>query len=226
MPSDSGALVQLRAWLAQRELKNDARLPPERELCVLLGVSRGELRKALDVLEKEGSVWRQVGKGTFVGIRPMEEMGSLDAIAARSSPREVMHARLTFEPVLAFEAALNATPSHFDELRRCLACTRRATTWREYETGDNRFHRTVADASGNTVLTALFNQLNAIRRTVVWTRGRNHTDVPPINHHSFDEHDQIFAAIEDRDPRAAQMAMSKHLRSVEERLLRVTEAAE
>ena len=108
MPSDSGALVQLRAWLAQRELKNDARLPPERELCVLLGVSRGELRKALDVLEKEGSVWRQVGKGTFVGIRPMEEMGSLDAIAARSSPREVMHARLTFEPVLAFEKCANS----------------------------------------------------------------------------------------------------------------------
>ena len=33
-----GALIQLRAWLAQRDLPEDGRLPPERELIEILGV--------------------------------------------------------------------------------------------------------------------------------------------------------------------------------------------
>ncbi len=49
-----GALTQLRAWLAQRDLPANTRLPAERELCELLGVSRGELRKALAVAGEGG----------------------------------------------------------------------------------------------------------------------------------------------------------------------------
>jgi DNA-binding FadR family transcriptional regulator len=55
------ALIQLRAWLAQRELPAASRLPPERELSELLGVSRGELRKALAIMEEQGELWRHVG---------------------------------------------------------------------------------------------------------------------------------------------------------------------
>ena len=58
-----GALIQLRAWLAQRDLPEDGRLPPERELIEILGVTRGELRKALAALENNGELWRHVGKG-------------------------------------------------------------------------------------------------------------------------------------------------------------------
>ena len=42
------ALTQLRAFVAQQDVASETRLPPERELCEMLGVSRGELRKALD----------------------------------------------------------------------------------------------------------------------------------------------------------------------------------
>src|SRR6056297_2855036 len=120
MWESAGALTQLRAWLAQRGLPENARLPPERELCTLLGVSRGDLRKALDVLEREGAIWRRVGKGTFLGIPPAEEAWSLTAIVAQCSPAEVMHARIKLEPALAFEAALHATRGHLDDLQRCV----------------------------------------------------------------------------------------------------------
>ena len=46
-----GALTQLRAWLAQRDFSENGRLPPERQLIDILGVSRGDLRKALAALE-------------------------------------------------------------------------------------------------------------------------------------------------------------------------------
>src|SRR3990172_1313730 len=109
MDATQGALTQLRAWLAQRDLPANSRLPAERELCAVLGVSRGELRKALAVLEEHGELWRHVGKGTFSGSRPVEEPFDIAAIARATNPREVMRARLVIEPLLAREAALNAT---------------------------------------------------------------------------------------------------------------------
>ncbi len=60
-----------------------------------------------------------------------------------------------------------------------------AVTWRQYENADNRLHRTIAEASRNTVLLALFDQLNAIRRAIVWGRLRSQTAVPPEGSSQF-----------------------------------------
>jgi len=65
MDATQGALTQLRAWLAQRDLPANSRLPAERELCAVLGVSRGELRKALAVLEEHGELWRQLRRHSY-----------------------------------------------------------------------------------------------------------------------------------------------------------------
>jgi DNA-binding FadR family transcriptional regulator len=221
-----GALTQLRAYLAQHDLPPNAQLPPERELCDLLGVSRGELRKALAVLEDNGELWRHVGKGTFIGARPVEEFKSIADIAAASNPREVMQARLAIEPVLAHEAALHATLADIREMRQCLKASRLAETWRQYENCDNRLHRLVAEATHNTVLIALFDTLNAVRRTVVWGRLRNSSPKPPPDHHSFHEHEILVEAITERDLKAAALAMDRHLHSVEAHLLRQRQAAE
>ncbi len=217
--STESALTQLKAWLAQRDLPADGRLPPERELCELLGVSRGGLRKALATLERDGELWRQVGKGTFVGERPVDKFLSVAGIAESSNPLEVMQARLLIEPLLAAEAAIHASASHLDEMLRCTRLQREAATWRQYENADNRLHRTVAEATGNSVLTALFDQLNAVRRAIVWGRLRQKPDHPPADHHSFAQHDAIVRAISERDPERAYRAMHEHLSTVRDNLL-------
>jgi len=138
----------------------------------------------------------------------------------------VMQARLLIEPMLAREAALHATAAHLEEIRRCIRASKEAVTWRQYENCDNRLHRTVAEASGNTVLTALFDQLNAVRRAVVWGRLRDQTNRPPANHHSFAEHDRLLAALAERDQEAAHRAMLEHLLTVQGNLLGLRQAAE
>lgn len=220
------ALVQLRAYLAQRDLPANARLPAERELSEQLGVSRGDLRKALAVLESEGHLWRHVGKGTFVGAKPQEEFLSFGDVQHRTNPAEVMRTRLLIEPMIAREAALNATSSDVMALRRCIHNTRTADTWRQYETFDNQLHRLIAEATQNRLLIALFDALNQVRRTVVWGRLRTNQSRPPSDHHSFFEHDQLVAAIADRDLDGASRAMYVHLRSVERKLLETQVAAE
>ncbi len=187
----------------------------------MLGVSRGELRKALALLAAEGEVWRHVGKGTFIGAKPPEEHAIMAGVAGRSNPAEVMRARLLIEPLLAGEAARHATGEGIAEMHLCLTGARRAETWRQYENWDNRLHRAVAEAAGNLVLLSLFDALNAIRRTVVWSRLRQQPERPPADHHSFADHDRIVAAIEKRDAEAASLAMRRHLNAVRRRLAAV-----
>ncbi len=220
------ALVQLQAYLAQMDMSGETRLPAERELCESLGVSRGDLRKALAVLEKDGRIWRHVGKGTFVGSGPIEETIGISEIAGRTSPAEVMRARLIIEPEIAREAALHATSADIAAMRQSIAHTREAATWRQYENFDNLLHRQIAQASRNEVLLGLFDVLNAVRRTVVWGRLRSDGARPPTDHHSFTDHERIVEAIIERDLAGAATAMRLHLQQVGQRLIPAREAAE
>ena len=101
------------------------RLPPERELIGSLGMSRNTLRKALDTLERDGAIWRHVGKGTFVAAHGGNSTsGSLGDLAQQVTPVQLMRARLSLEPAIAREAAVNASDEAFTRLKllrdRCL----------------------------------------------------------------------------------------------------------
>ncbi|TXH36451.1 MAG: FadR family transcriptional regulator [Rhodospirillaceae bacterium] len=215
-----GALTQLRAYLAQSQLPLDSRLPPERELCQTLGTSRAELRKALAVLEAEGQLWRHVGKGTFIGSRPIDTMADIAAITRRTNPTEVMRTRLLLEPEVTRVAALMATSAQIAEMRSCLVRMKQAQSWRQYEAWDNRLHRIIAEATQNSLMLALLDTLNAVRRAVAWGRLRANKVKPDADHHSFTEHAAIVEAIEDRDMERAAAAMRVHLESVEKNLLK------
>ena len=214
-----GALTQLRAMLAQQEFPPGSRLPAERSLCKTLGVSRSALRKALATLEAEGQIWRHVGQGTFIGSRAAANSAEIGFIAGQTNPAQVMEARLAIEPELARLAALHATANDLAELELCLTRSRAAENWRVYETWDNRLHRTVAEATHNPVLIALFDTLNTVRRTVVWGRLRPNPTKPASDHHSFAEHEALVQAIRERDMAQAAKAMRAHLESVRRHLL-------
>lgn len=50
-------------------LKEDDKLPSERELCEKYDISRATVRKAIEELEKEGYIYKKHGKGTFISPR-------------------------------------------------------------------------------------------------------------------------------------------------------------
>ncbi len=216
--TQTALLSRLRDFLATGQLGEGGRLPPERELAEALDVGRGALRKALATLQAEGVVWRHVGKGTFTGERPIDTIADVNAMVQRTNPLEVMGARIAFEPEVTRCAALNATPGQIAELRSCMTKAQQAPTWRLYEQWDNRLHRSIAEASQNSLLLGLLDTLNAVRRAVTWGRLRDTPLRPPPDHHSFAEHARIVEAIADRDGTGAADAMRRHLRSVEEHM--------
>ncbi|WEK62839.1 MAG: GntR family transcriptional regulator [Candidatus Microbacterium colombiense] len=76
---------ELRTRIAAGEFPLGSPLPPERELCVELGVSRMTLRRALGVLEQDGRVHRDATRGTFVSEpRVQLRLGSFSQEVARA----------------------------------------------------------------------------------------------------------------------------------------------
>ncbi|MGE0845493.1 MAG: FadR/GntR family transcriptional regulator [Flavobacteriaceae bacterium] len=213
------ALARVQALIESGNYAPGDRLPPERELTDELGLTRARLRRALDALERNGTIWRHVGKGTFVAGHGNGDAGDgVGALSRQVTPVRMMQARLCIEPAIAREAAVNASGEAITRMKLAMERSIAAPSWADYETHDDLFHRSIAEASDNILLLALFDQLNQVRRAVAWVNVKRQSERPPRDHSSFGQHAAIAAAIEARDPRGAQDAMREHLRSVSARL--------
>ena len=194
------------------------KLPTERALAALLGITRHEVRRQLDVLESQGRVAREVGRGTFLTgtTRPDAESGSaVDGL----SPLDLIEARAAWEPNLMTLVAVAATAEDFDEIRRCLSHGEATQTPEEFMLWDIAFHRALAAATHNTVVAALNEMVENGRRQLAGTvldQRRYSTENCATCQH---EHRAIAEAIFDRDGARAQAAMRSHLETVRGQLL-------
>ncbi len=213
------AAEALSAFIAEGDYAPGDRLPPERELMERLGLSRTNLRKALDTFERDGLIWRHVGKGTFLASQEPDGVGGdLQELCRELSPVKMMRARVCIEAAIAREAAINASNGAIQNLKETKDRARKAASWAEYEHHDGLFHCAVAEATDNPLLLTLFVQLNLVRRAVAVSNVVRGSDRPSEDHKSFAEHERIVAAIEARDPAEAYDAMRAHLGSVSARL--------
>lgn len=218
-PRQSQAIAALRAFIDEGSYGPGDRLPAERELMSDLGMSRATLRKALDALEREGVIWRHVGKGTFISDeRDGALIYDLADIGTQLTPVRMMRARLCIESAIAREAAINASAAAIARVNLALERAENASSWAEYEAQDDIFHRAVAEAADNILLLSIFDKLNRVRRSVGWTAVVRDSERPPEGHTSFAEHRRIAAAVEARDPAGAYEAMRNHVGSVSARL--------
>jgi DNA-binding FadR family transcriptional regulator len=216
---DDAAVSSLRKYIADGGYEAGDRIPAERELTARLNMTRTTLRKALDALEREGVLWRHVGKGTFVATqREARSTNALTELGRQLTPFRMMRARLAIEPAIAREAAVNASGKAMAQMKLAMERAHSAPNWSDYEVQDDLFHRSIAEASDNLLLLALFDQLNQVRRAVAWGSVTRKTARPASDHSSFAEHEAIAEAIESRNPDAAYEAMRNHLRSVSARL--------
>ncbi|MDJ0992693.1 MAG: FadR/GntR family transcriptional regulator [Dinoroseobacter sp.] len=209
---------RIRELIVEQGFKLSDRLPPERELSDTLGVSRHSLRNALTELEKSGLIWRHVGRGTFVGPRPILNLDDVFFLRDLVTPAQVVAVRLTIEPELSRLAALQASSADHEQMKLCAARCREAEDWRTYEAWDNNLHHAIARSTRNHLFQYFFETLNSVRRSIVWGQPRS-TPKPKADYSSFFEHDAIVAAIVAGDGDLAADAMVKHLETVNARNL-------
>ncbi|MHB2267099.1 FadR/GntR family transcriptional regulator [Aliihoeflea sp. PC F10.4] len=212
------ALDRLRALIRDHRDETSYQLPAERELAQSMAVGRRAVRRALEVLEAEGIIWRRQGKGTFIGNGPASSSDSLTDLATRTSPGDMMETRLVLEPGIARLAALRASREDIDALERL---SRRAATAVDddgWELWDSVFHRRIAECAGNYMLAALLDAIQRVRQEPEWRNLRASTRTEERRQRVFREHDEIVAAISSRNGQAAEQAMRRHLRTIDTNL--------
>ncbi|MCM2474138.1 FadR family transcriptional regulator [Rhizobium sp. CG5] len=217
------ALERLRDLLRHGEIGDDGKLPTERMLSEKLGLSRRAIRRALEVLEAEGAIWRKQGSGTYVGQKPDEWSGQVETIVAGTNVMEIMEVRLRIEPQLAQLAALRAKGSDIDRMRELAQKIHGSEDADAKELWDGALHRQIAQAAGNQLFLSIFDVINRVRQDDAWQaireRARSSANAMGI---SNAQHAAIIDAIAARDPAKAGEAMRQHLLILQERLIRQT----
>lgn len=208
----------LRAYVTDQGLKPGDRLPSERVLAESLKVSRVSLRQATVSLEVQGLLEVRHGGGIYVRSLNVDPERLKMMLTRRRGLPEVLEAREAIECMLARLAAERRTEAEMTEIDAALeAMAADIAAGGIGDRPDERFHRAIALGAQNhllqEVMDALGDRIHETRLGSLGEPGR-----PP---RSLADHRRIAEAIRRQDPRAAEVAMRRHLKVVSDtRLLR------
>jgi DNA-binding FadR family transcriptional regulator len=204
-----------------------SRLPTERQLSIDLGVTRSSVRHALALLEAQGHISREVGRGTFLrevrGPAPAAPRGERARPGPASAPgdfapADVMTIRRLLEPPAMSLVVAWATAADLEEIERCLALGDQAASYEEFESCDLALHRSIMAASHSPLLTALYRAIEAARHGQVWGDLKRRSSTGERRGQYQADHRAIVQALRSRDSGAAVEAMRLHLARVQEHL--------
>lgn len=201
---------QMRGLIESGELAVGSRLPAERELAQMLGVSRPTVREALIVLEVEGFIDIRMGSGIYVN--PRKRSGFDVPPDDFEGPFELLRARAVVECAVAEEAARLAQPRHVAELDANLARMDAALDdRREALALDRGFHVIVSGIIANATLNRFIGDIHDMRMTPYFEKLASYFENRETWRAAMEEHRAIRDAIAARDPAAARAAMRAHL---------------
>ena len=201
---------QLRQLIDHGEYPVGGRLPTERELADMLGVSRPTVREALIALEVEGRLRIRVGSGIYVNAQHASEAGP--ALTPIEGPFEVLRARAFVESAVAEEAARRAKPEDIARLDGILAeVGGPALSIEHWVALDRSFHRAVVATLGNVVLLRTVGELFDQRINPYFAQLARHIENDATWRAAHAEHVAIRDAIAGHHPASARAAMREHL---------------
>lgn len=215
-PISEEIAAQIRRLIAEGRLSPGDRLPAERVMAEMFGVSRTTVREGLKSLTETGLLESRQGAGTFV--RRVDDVapqgGSLiDAILAGDYRlADVFEVRKMLEPEIAAIASGKAQPDDITRLEAILY--RQEEAIKKGKSGaelDHRFHQLLADIAGNTVLREL---VSALHDALAKSRAEG-VQSPERQKASVASHWAIVAALKNGHGMQAERAMREHLDEVE-----------
>ena len=226
---------QIATLIDSGEFAAGSRLPPERELAVLLGVSRTSVREALISLEIARRVEVRVGTGIFVqqqtesraGAAPPGHrgVGTSNNRDEGPSPFELLAARRLIEGEIAALAARRIRKAQIAALQGTIERMRaNGDNFEQRDAADRDFHVAIAEATGNDSFALVVEALWEQRRGELWTKMEEHFHTPALREKTLSDHASIIAALAAHDSGAARAAMHRHVARVEREFQRKWDA--
>ena len=201
------------------EWLENGRIPPERDLADEFGVARNTVRRAVGLLEQNGTVIRQVGRGTFLAAANANSLSGAVTRMQGSSPADMMEIRQLLEPSAAAFAATNASVGELNAVRDAHQAAGTALEMPAFEHWDAEFHHRIFACSRNEFLKEIHNLMRILRNQSPWFEMKKRTFSEERRRTYCGEHQAILDALLSRDPEGARRAMLSHLQTVERNLL-------
>ena len=202
-------------FIRERGLEPGQRLPAERALAELLGVSRNALREGLATLVSLRAVEARPNSGIYVrslagesSFETLVVLSDSGALPTATEVKESMEVRAPLERQSIELACARRTRADLAALRRVLDDTDAVISARgNIADCDQAFHLALVGAAHNSVLTRVLNafyQLSLPRRRAFFADTRRGAE-------SAAEHRAIVEAVEQRDPGLGAALMERHL---------------
>jgi DNA-binding FadR family transcriptional regulator len=210
---------QIQGAILDGHIKSGDKLPSERELCEMLGTSRGTLREALRVLEQKGLIEIRlgVGGGAIVKNPGGEQITESLDILIRSQKISLSHLaefREDVEGTVTGMAAERATDENIRHLKELLKAAKvswesGAEQWTEFMQVDEQVHMYMARISGNPIYELI---LKTVHDNIHIYYDRYLPWGPKELNENYDDLCQLVAAIVDKEPERAVRVAREHVR--------------
>lgn len=197
-----------------------AKLPPEKDLCEMFGVSRPVVRSALHRLRLDGLIEARRGSGTYVISSPSARLGDIADLTAVSRVLRYLELRLAVEGTAAALAAQRRSTETLNQIVRA-----HETFLAEMAAGvflpasDRELHMAIAAATGNEFFPRALENAEAsladfMTLSLSLTKAGSAQRVRLI----MQEHINIVEAIKAQDAATAKVAMEFHILQAKRRL--------
>jgi GntR family transcriptional repressor for pyruvate dehydrogenase complex len=212
-------IAQIKSLIDSGHLVLGARLPGERELAQMFGVSRPSVREALKALSLLGIVENRPGSGTYLSDSadrwPSEPFSILFSIR-KSVLFDIFEARMSLDGTAASLAARRSNPEDLAMMKESLdSMERNLNNPEAYSQHETAFHIAVIEASKNQVIALLTEKLYRLLQEAR-EKFRDVVDSPDsYREWDFHNHERIYQMIEQGDETGAYEAMVAHLTAFE-----------
>lgn len=206
-------ISKIRDLINFKNLEPGDKLPSERMLSVKFGVSRSNVREAIQKLEFYGLLKSIPQSGTFIAnIGVIAINGMIDDMIRLDEPdfKSLVETRILLELKTVRLAALRRTDEDLEEIRVAMnAFKEKITNNKTAIEEDLLFHLAIAKASHNS---SLNNFMLIITPKIIINFEKNLVCSPEVEGSRIQEHEAIFEAIKDQKPQLAKEKMKEHFK--------------
>jgi len=217
-------IKQIEQLILRGILRPGERLPSERDLSDRLGVSRPSLREAVADLQDRGLLTSRASAGIFVAdvlgsafspalvkLFASHDEAVFDYIAFR---RDMEGLAIERAARLASDTDLEIVNTIFEKME--IAHTKRSA--KEESRLDAEFHMSIIEASHNVIMLHMMRSMFQLLRDGVFYNRQIIFKQRTARDVLLNQHREINAALQVRDPKSARQAVEKHLNYVTEAL--------
>ena len=194
-----------------KNLEPGDKLPSERMLSEKFGVTRSNVREAIQKLEFYGLLKSIPQSGTFVAnIGVIAMNGMIEDILRLEDPdfKSLVETRILLELKTVRLAALRRTDDDLDEMKATLdAYTKKVLEGEDAVEEDLLFHLAIAKASGNSTMNTF---MLIITPEIITNFEKYHVCDKGLSQRGIKEHEEIFDAIKRQKPQLAKAKMKEH----------------